>query len=320
MPVPDIVDLDPASDARFRDVYGRHHNRMMTRSGNLIRTTYHHVSGAQANVSAAEVVSVDASENAQYDLILRNATAPIALANLTSANINTWSASSLLSLRQGTTSIRSANVAVGNVMSTDRVSATTYYASGGQKYMANNAPLLQGSYYNWNTLSTGSSDFVNKSGLGNGGFFFYNSSGSGSTTRIDDSTLLVSMEPTGLEVQQNVYSANVLDVFSATTGPRFFYRQVLQPCVFRGTAVVTPSIQSFAAVTVGITGGPYVTDLLTCMVVVSNGDYGANTGFYPMNGSVQTLVSNQVTQIRVLYTSDNTNPARINYAIFFTPR
>ena len=115
MPAPDIIDLDPASDTRFRDVYSRHHNRMMTRSGNLIRTVYHHVSGAQANVSAAEVLSLDASDNAQYDLILRNSTNPIVLDNLTSANVSTWSASSLLSLRQGTTSIRSANVAVNNL-------------------------------------------------------------------------------------------------------------------------------------------------------------------------------------------------------------
>ena len=99
MPVPEIIDLDSSSDTRFRDVYGRHRNQIVSRSGNLLLTNYHHVSGAQANVSATEVVSVDASNNAQYDLILRNSSAPITLANVTNANISTWSASSLLSLR-----------------------------------------------------------------------------------------------------------------------------------------------------------------------------------------------------------------------------
>ena len=118
MGVPDIVDLDTSSDTRFRDIYARHHNRMITRSGNLIRTVYHHVSGAQANVSAAEIVSLDATENAQYDLILRNSTAPLSTANLTNANISTWSASSLLSLRQDTTSIRSTSLAVNSLSAT----------------------------------------------------------------------------------------------------------------------------------------------------------------------------------------------------------
>ena len=122
MSTPLIIDLGPSSDAQFRDVYGRHQvqvGNVASDSGNVIRKTYHHVSGASANASAAEVVSLDGSNNAQYDLLLRDADASLAVANLTSANVDTWSNTSLLSLRHGTTAIRSGTLAVNNLAGTE---------------------------------------------------------------------------------------------------------------------------------------------------------------------------------------------------------
>ena len=75
MSTPLIIDFGPSSDAQFRDVYGRHQvqvGHVASASGNVIRKTYHHVSGASANTSAAEVVSLDGSNNAQYDLLMRD--------------------------------------------------------------------------------------------------------------------------------------------------------------------------------------------------------------------------------------------------------
>ena len=67
-------------------------------------------------VPAAEVVSMDAGNNAQFDLLLSTPAAPLTLANITAANIATWSSNnSILSLRQGTTTLRSANVVVGQL-------------------------------------------------------------------------------------------------------------------------------------------------------------------------------------------------------------
>ena len=115
MPPPPIIDLDTSSDVRFRDIVGRDQYQVAL-GGNLTRRVFQHVSGNVANVSAVEVVSADAGNNAQFDLLLSTPTAPLVLANITPANIATWSGNnSILSLRQGTTTLRSANVAVGNL-------------------------------------------------------------------------------------------------------------------------------------------------------------------------------------------------------------
>ena len=115
MPSPDIIDLSTSSDVRFRDVYGRHQHQAVPTSGNLIQKVFYHVDGAQANVTAAEVISLDSGNNAQFDLLMRGAAAPLTLANITAANIASWSNASILSVRQGTTAIRSANVVVNNL-------------------------------------------------------------------------------------------------------------------------------------------------------------------------------------------------------------
>lgn len=117
MAPPPIIDLTPSSDVRFRDIVARDQYQVTT-TGNLTRKIYHHItqSGA-ANVSAMEVVSaIGGSHNAQFDLLMSTSTTSLSLANITTANISTWSASSFLSLRGGTTFLRSANVEVGNMI------------------------------------------------------------------------------------------------------------------------------------------------------------------------------------------------------------
>lgn len=115
MAPPPIIDLAKSSDVRFRDVVSRDQYQVAT-SGNLIRNIYHHITGdGVVNVSAMQVVSV-VSNNAQFDSLIQTSTTPLLLANITTANISTWSANSLLSLRRGTTFIRSANVQVGNLI------------------------------------------------------------------------------------------------------------------------------------------------------------------------------------------------------------
>lgn len=109
---------------------------MVSHSGNLISTYYHHVGEAQANLSAAEIVSVDSSNNAQYDLILRNSATPLTAETLTNANVNTWAASSLLSLRQSTSSVNSANLTVGNLR------ATSLNVASGELYADGNVSLM----------------------------------------------------------------------------------------------------------------------------------------------------------------------------------
>ena len=113
---PPIINLDTSSDVRFRDIVGRDQYQV-AKTGNLVRKVFQHVSGNVANVSVVEVVSVDAGNNAQFDLLLSTPTTPLVLANITAADIATWSGNnSILSLRQGTTTFRSANVAVGNLV------------------------------------------------------------------------------------------------------------------------------------------------------------------------------------------------------------
>ena len=108
-----IVNLATSSDCRFRDIVGRDQYQVAT-TGNLTRKIYHHLSGNEVNVSVVEAVSVS-NNNAQFDLLLSTSTAPLVLADITTNNLATWSANSILTLRQDTTTIRSANVAVGNL-------------------------------------------------------------------------------------------------------------------------------------------------------------------------------------------------------------
>jgi hypothetical protein len=556
MPPPTVVDLDSSSDVRFRDVYGRHQYQAVPRSGNLIQKIYHHVSGDSVNVSAMEVVSLDASENAQFDLLLRKSSAPITSANVTNGNIATWSADALLSLRQGTTAIRSANVTVGNlsvgadctakldnciVRSFQKTLGTTagttadictidaitggsytvelnviqsesvqrlarvfkfnvrYHATNGEwrrlvpvnqvldagnfrwlveirvsfdtaslrlyrlggtgvnfecvltvyqsratpivitpsdatatgvtqasfQYsetlvtqlngraafandpgvsgyaltvgsggllvtgttttanvhdieirgtvsgsgvtdvvsqnstalitsggvhsyfntgtyttgsvtvddktttttssitggVAHNSVLPQGCYVNWNTTpGQGRVEIVNKYGLGLGGFYFYEHAGGDTATPIDDTTRILHFDRNGMVVQRNVLCANAQSVFSSTAGSKFHYRQLAQPCVWRGSWVINATNAPFTSFTANLgTDGPYTSDTTTCVVRVSNGDYAANATYFPLSACVEEFVSGQIRKIRILFTCDNTNLCRTNVAIYFTP-
>lgn len=126
MPIP-IQSLVASSDCLFRDVTSRHQDQVST-TGNLIQRTFHHVTGGVANVSAVEVVSLDDTNAAQIDFFLRTSTAP--LGTITTADIA--EPSSMLSIRPDITSIRSANLVVGNVTATNiSVASLPTVASGG---------------------------------------------------------------------------------------------------------------------------------------------------------------------------------------------
>lgn len=121
MPVPEIVlqnrTYDNLSDSQFRDVYGRN-TRHVAPSSNIINKLYHHVSGNTANVSAAEVVSIDASNQGQWDLLLGTSARRLDANTITTQNTASWSANSIISIRSANTTIRSANVIVGNLNAT----------------------------------------------------------------------------------------------------------------------------------------------------------------------------------------------------------
>lgn len=120
---PPIIDLTKSNDVRFRDIVVREQYQVAT-TGNLVRKIYHHVNeNGTTNVSAVEVMSVSGSNNAQFDLLMSTSTTPLSLSDITTANLSTWSANSVLSLRGGTTSIRSANLDVQN-MTANTISGT----------------------------------------------------------------------------------------------------------------------------------------------------------------------------------------------------
>jgi hypothetical protein len=211
----------------------------------------------------------------------------------------------------------------GNVASSGRTNTASLYVVGGNTYVFNSASLLQGSYINWNTnLGSGSVDFINKSGVGTtGGFNFYNHAGSGTATPIDTSTLIMSVNASRADMPNDVFTANASNVFTSTAGNKCYYRQLQQPCIFRGTLVFTPANTTTGSYQHTITGGPYVSDLLSCVVSACNGDYGANSGFTIRDSCIDNLAGSgqPVTKLRIQYSCNNTNPARVNFMIFFTP-
>jgi len=108
------VNLDRYSDASFRDVILRNHIQIAP-SANVIQKLYHHVTNNIANLSVADVISVDGSNQGQWDLML-NSTANRLNANaITTTNTAAWSANSIISVRQASTTIRSTNVIVENL-------------------------------------------------------------------------------------------------------------------------------------------------------------------------------------------------------------
>ena len=115
--------LDGFHDVVVRDIANR--NQFQTApSANIIQHLYSHVSGTTSNVSAAEVVSIDGSQQGQWDLLLSGTTQRLNANTITTNNTAAWSANSVISVRQASTTIRSANVNVGNLTATS-VSATS---------------------------------------------------------------------------------------------------------------------------------------------------------------------------------------------------
>ena len=122
MAPPALVNLDNYSDVSFRDTVIRHQNHVAP-SANIIQKFYHHVTGNTANLSAADVVSVDGSQQGQWDLMLSTAANRLNANTITTGTIGTWSANSIISVRQASTTIRSANVIVGNLTVTGILSS-----------------------------------------------------------------------------------------------------------------------------------------------------------------------------------------------------
>ena len=114
MAPPALVNLDNYSDVSFRDSVIRHHNQVAS-SNNIIQKLYHHVTGNTANLSAADIVSVDGQNQGQWDLMLSTSARRLNANTITTANTSALAANAIISVRQATTTFRSANVIMGNL-------------------------------------------------------------------------------------------------------------------------------------------------------------------------------------------------------------
>jgi hypothetical protein len=81
------------------------------------------VSGSTANLSVAEVVSTDAANQGQWDLLLSKSGQRLSANSITTANTASWTANSIISIKQGATTIRSnvVNVTALNVSTTANI-------------------------------------------------------------------------------------------------------------------------------------------------------------------------------------------------------
>lgn len=129
MAPPALVNLDNYSDVSFRDTYIRHQNQVAP-SANIIQKLYHHVTGNTANLSAADVVSVDGSGQGQWDLMLSTAAKRLDANTINTATTAAWSANSIISVREATTTIRSTTVAVNNLTVAGNASHSSLNVSG----------------------------------------------------------------------------------------------------------------------------------------------------------------------------------------------
>jgi hypothetical protein len=109
MAPPALASLDNFTNARFRDVVGRHQYQVASED-NIIHKLYNHVSGNTSNVSAADVVSIDENNQGQWDLLLSTSANRLDANVITTVNTAAWSANSVISVREASTTIRSANV------------------------------------------------------------------------------------------------------------------------------------------------------------------------------------------------------------------
>ncbi len=115
MAPPAIQSVDAFSDTQVRDFYHRQQYQMAP-SGNILQKFYNTLAGTTGNLSAAEVVSMNVSTyQGQYDLLLSTTANRLDGNTLTTANAATWTANSMITVTPSQTTIRSANVQVGNL-------------------------------------------------------------------------------------------------------------------------------------------------------------------------------------------------------------
>jgi len=127
---PPLTDLTSSSDFLCRDTVIRHQT-LVGSTGNVLRNVYYHVSGNVANVSAAEVMSLDGNNTTQLHFVGRRTATPLVLADLTTTNLATWSASSsLLTLGRDTTTLRSNTLVVGNLVANSITGNLTSFTIG----------------------------------------------------------------------------------------------------------------------------------------------------------------------------------------------
>jgi len=110
--------LDTFDDIVVKDITHRHQYQS-TSTGDILKHVYSHVQGNNTNVSVAEIVSADNSNQGQWDLLLHSPRHKLVANAITAANAASLTANSIISVRADTTTIRSANV---NVQGTLHVS------------------------------------------------------------------------------------------------------------------------------------------------------------------------------------------------------
>jgi hypothetical protein len=114
---------------------------------------------------------------------------------------------------------------------------------------------------------------------------------------------------------------------SNTSGPLMYYRTAEQPVIWTGTVVIN-SQNAVGGFTTGLipVDGPYIgpTPARTTGIAV-NGNPPANVPFYVygmqiLNAAGLTVgAGEQIKNLRFRCSGDNTNPAQINFTIFFQP-
>jgi len=101
--------IENFDDIVVRDVSHRHQSQTASNK-NIITHTYHHVSGSTTDLSAAEIVSVDAQNQGQWDLLLSSSSNRLDSNSITTANASSLSSKAIVSVHPSKTIFRSSNV------------------------------------------------------------------------------------------------------------------------------------------------------------------------------------------------------------------
>ena len=247
-------------------------------------------------------------------------TSPLLVVDTVTGNVGIRTASPAFALDvAGTT--RSNTISTGTI--------STWPANGlffelGQ--ILDSTVLIQGPTLGWNSESgAGRTDIVNKSGTGGGGISFWNSGGSGSAFS-NGKSMLAQMTPLMTLVPNDLYCANSVGTNSTTSGYRFFYRQLPQPCVWTTSFTVTSQAQTSFFLSVALTDAPFCLHPHSTMVHACNGDPAANSEFFIYSAFLfvapaftTTLSNSQPTNVRLWCRGANGSGARVNLQITFYP-